>query len=345
MAEFINAYSRNDGLSPLWGDADDGRTIPFGGQNKNDHGYLTSIIGYVFNCKNFSFSSIKSPTEVFWTIGPRAIPNKTNAFKVPSSKAFPDSGVYILRNQDDLIFVNCGPVGMAGRGGHGHNDCLSFEASLKGHSLITDSGTFVYSADQKWRNDFRSTKFHNTPIIDDEEQNRFVDPDFLWSLYDDAKPEVRSWSINKDIDCFIGLHTGYQRLPSPVKPVRCIALEKSSHRIIILDRFQGTGEHKVQVPYHFSIGVKVIQNSSGIWRILSGKKEFLLISNLEDKWSAVIEESWVSPSYGIKHSTKVLNFYCQGPLKPLFVSIMPSENAPADPIKWLMEISEKEILK
>lgn len=341
MSEFINTYSRSDGLSPLWGDADDGRTIPFGNQDKNNHGYLVTIIDYVFGSNNSAISPIKSPVEVFWTIGPKTFSKQTSSAKIPCSKAFRNSGVYILRNKDDLVFVNCGPVGMAGRGGHGHNDCLSFEASLEGHSLITDCGTFVYSADKKWRNDFRSTTYHNTPTIDGEEQNRFVDPEFLWSLYDDAKPEVRHWSNNEDIDCFIGTHSGYQRLPNPVDPVRSITLEKSTHRIIIHDRFYGNGEHKIKIPYHFSIGIKAIQDSPGIWRILSGEKEFLFISQLKDNWTVTLEDGWVSPSYGIKHSTKVLNFHCQGPLDSLLVAIMPAKNAPSDPIKWLMKVPAK----
>lgn len=344
MAKFINTYSRKDGLSPLWGDADDGRTVPFGDQDKNDHRYLITIVGHVFGCNSFAIPPIKSPAEVFWTLGPEAISKHKGTFKALHSKAFRNAGIFILRNQDDLVFVNCGPVGMAGRGGHGHNDCLSFEASLKGHSLITDCGTYVYSADQKWRNDFRSTGYHNTPIIDDKEQNRFVDPEFLWSFYDDAKPKVRHWSINKDTDHFVGTHSGYQRLPNPVTPVRSIALEKSNHRIIIIDQFEGTGENKIQIPYHFSIGVEAVQDSPEVWRIISRGEEFLLISNLTNNWMTTLDDGWASPSYGIKHPIKVLNFHSKGPLRSLNVAIMPTKNAPANPIKWLREVSTKNIL-
>ena len=344
MSDFISTYIRKDGLCPLWGDTDDGRAIPFGGQDKNDHGYLITIIGHVFGYNSITKPTLKSLSEVFWILGPKAISDNKSTFKAPLSKAFRNAGIYILRNQDDLIFINCGPVGMAGRGGHGHNDCLSFEASLKGHHLITDCGTYVYSADHKLRNSFRSTSYHNTPMIDDEEQNRFVDPEFLWSLYDDAKPEVRHWSINEDIDQFVGTHSGYQRLPIPVTPIRSIILEKSNHRIIIIDQFEGTGENKIQIPYHFSIGVKANHDSSGVWRIISRGEEFLLISNLINNWTATLDDGWASPSYGVKHPIKVLNFHCDGRLDSLSIAIMPVENAPANPIKWLREISTKNIL-
>ena len=57
----------------------------------------------------------------------------------------------------DHVFIDAGPVGMKGRGGHGHNDCLSFEAVLDGVPLIVDSGAYVYTASVEWRNRFRST--------------------------------------------------------------------------------------------------------------------------------------------------------------------------------------------
>ncbi len=36
-----------------------------------------------------------------------------------------------MRNNVDHVFIDCGPLGLAGRGGHGHNDCLAFEAVLQ----------------------------------------------------------------------------------------------------------------------------------------------------------------------------------------------------------------------
>src|SRR5207237_10247168 len=101
----------------------------------------------------------------------------------PGSQAFPDGGVVVLRSERDHVFVDCGTVGLAGRGGHGHNDCLSFEAVLDGVPLVTDCGSYVYTASPEWRNRFRSTAFHNTPRIDGAEQNR-IPVDSLWMLRD-----------------------------------------------------------------------------------------------------------------------------------------------------------------
>ena len=48
MAAFTAAYCRADGTSPLWGDADDGRVLPFGPQAWGDHRYLVGQVGLAF---------------------------------------------------------------------------------------------------------------------------------------------------------------------------------------------------------------------------------------------------------------------------------------------------------
>ena len=49
MARFAAAYSRPDGSVPLWGDADDARALPLGGQDLNDHRYLAGLVGAAWN--------------------------------------------------------------------------------------------------------------------------------------------------------------------------------------------------------------------------------------------------------------------------------------------------------
>lgn len=344
MAEFIAAYSREDGTTPLWGDADDGRALPFAlaPGAMTDHRYLVALVGLAFDDVDLIAKATDFGAEVLWMMGPEVakIPAAGNS---PESQAFPDGGVYIMRNGDDHVFIDCGPVGMAGRGGHGHNDCLSFEAMLAGQHLLSDCGAYVYSADADWRNDFRSTAFHNTPVIDHQEQNRFVDPNFLWTLMDDAQPDVRHWLTGADEDIFVGAHSGYQRLDQPVTPVRGFRLEKDTHRLIVADRFEGRGEHSVRIPYHFALGVEIKEAESGIWRLKTAGPDFLLVQgsgNDGDAWTAMAGDGWISTSYGVKEKGAVLNFVCEGPLQPLSVGILPADGAPDDPQGWLSKAVE-----
>lgn len=341
MAEFTAAYSRSDGSLPLWGDADDGRVLPFGGLNNNinDHRYLIALIGQAFGDASLMETASGPKSEVFWALGPddaAAVPDQAKSL---CSRDFPDGGAYIMRNGDDHVFIDCGPVGMNGRGGHGHNDCLSFEAALCGVHLITDCGAYVYSADPQWRNDFRSTSFHNTPVIGGEEQNRFVHPDYLWSLHDDAEPQVRHWGTSGDVDWFVGSHSGYQRLPNPVMPVRAFMLDKTANRLAVIDNFEGSGDHGVRVPYHFAPGVGVEENGPGQWRLNSGGRDFLMIADMGENWTATQGDGWVSPSYGVKQPAKVLNFIRRGPLVGLAVGLMPADAASDDPLQWLRDIA------
>ena len=79
-----------------------------------------------------------------------------------------------MRNNKDYVFISCGPNGQNDRGVHAHNDKLSFELCVNGEDVIIDPGTYVYTPNQKWRNTFRSTGYHNTVKVDDHEQNQII---------------------------------------------------------------------------------------------------------------------------------------------------------------------------
>src|SRR5690606_33783364 len=129
------------------GDADDARALPLGVQPINDHRYLVGLIGEVFADDELRARASGPMGEVRWLLGPQAV-ERLEACPAPqrSSEAFPDGGIYIMANARDHVFVDCGPVGLAGRGGPGHNDCLSFDAKLDGVQLDSDAGAFSYTA-------------------------------------------------------------------------------------------------------------------------------------------------------------------------------------------------------
>ena len=51
MARFAAAYTRPDGTSPAWGDADDARALPLGGQQLGDHRYLGATMAAAWGCR------------------------------------------------------------------------------------------------------------------------------------------------------------------------------------------------------------------------------------------------------------------------------------------------------
>jgi hypothetical protein len=334
MAEFTRSYSKPDGLAPLWGDADDGRVLPFGGQHLNDHSYIPDLIEYELKVEESGFASLKASAEYFWTYGCKSSPAINSEGAI--SKCFESSGFYVMASGNDHVFIDCGAIGFGGKGGHGHNDCLSFEASLDGVSLITDSGTYVYTASYEQRNIFRGTASHNTPMIDGQEQNRFISDAELFALRDDAEPKVQLWETNSEFDKFVGTHSGYHRLDQPVTVIRSIILEKAQHRLRIKDQFEGDGAHTVVVPLHLAPSCEIKEIASGIWALNSHGREFFLVS---DGWISLIREGWVSPSYGVKEKAWIIEFSHGGPLKNLTLGIYLAEQAPNDPKAWLESFS------
>jgi uncharacterized heparinase superfamily protein len=283
-----------------------------------DHRYLPGLVGVAFDVPELRGASAGPRGEAYWLLGPEAagsLPGSDTPPQPPGSAAFRDGGFYVMRNAVDHVFVDCGPVGLAGRGGHGHNDCLAFEAALDGVTLVSDCGAFVYTASFAERNRFRSTAFHNTPQIDAQEINR-LDPKLLWSLADDAQPELRAFEAGSERDFLIGAHTGYLRLAAPVRPVRRIELEHTRHALLVRDAFEGAGRHRFEVPLHLAPGVETSLRGPGVLELRSAGRRFVLTWEPAEAWPIEIGEGRVSPSYGVAVEIVRLLWTREGPCDP-----------------------------
>lgn len=82
---------------------------------------------------------------------------------------FPDAGYYCLGNDRIRIVLDAGEIAPLYMPGHGHCDGLSFELALDGKPLLVNAGTGQYQG--PLRPYFRSTRAHNTVVIDGEEQS------------------------------------------------------------------------------------------------------------------------------------------------------------------------------
>jgi uncharacterized heparinase superfamily protein len=295
MAWFTAAYSRPDGTSPLWGDADDARALAFGRQKLGDHRYLVGLAAMAFDDTDLAARFSGPRSELIWVFGL----DKVAAFPpVPSepvlSAGFSQGGAYVMRHKDAHVFIDCGPLGLAGLGGHGHNDALSFEAWLDGVPLVIDRGSFVYTASFDKRNEFRSTFSHNTPCVDREEINRF-DPGNLWNMQNDARAECTTWRSDPREDLFVGMHHGYRRLGVNIE--RQIKLEKGSGVLEIVDAIDGQGHHELSVPFYLAPGVSVERRGTEV-RLHSADRVFC-VTGQGDDWALVVEPCTISPSYGV----------------------------------------------
>lgn len=85
-------------------------------------------------------------------------------------QVFGAAGYYCLRSRGIKVLMDVGEIAPSYMPGHGHCDALSFELSCQGHPVFVNSGTGQYQG--PYRSYFRSTRAHNTVVIDGQEQSQ-----------------------------------------------------------------------------------------------------------------------------------------------------------------------------
>jgi len=305
MIDFVHHYRHPDGSCPLVGDNDDGRILPFGLQPLNDHGYILHLESID---KNKQLP--QDATEAFWYLA--AEERQTISIQSDlkcigtKSKAYPNGGIYIMKDTNNHVVIQCSPLGLGGRGGHCHNDSLSFELSLEGEKLITDSGSFVYTADYRQRNIFRSTSSHNTPYVVGVEINTIPNEKLIWSLKDEAQPICLDWHEDDSQILFRGSHIGYTKLSPPLTVERKIVLYKGDSHLQIQDAFQSPGKYDIHIPFHLMADVKIEQTNKGIFLHKNGKTYSFYSPTHAHNFE--IHDSWVSENYGQRIKNKCILF-------------------------------------
>lgn len=160
--------------------------------------------------------------------------------------AYPEFGMFIFKSKNIYLAIRCGSTGQNGNGGHAHNDNLSFELNVRGRDFVVDGGSYLYTPFPDIRNVFRSTKAHNTLILNGLEQNDWVDGlAGLFSMRDDAHARALKFSN----EYFRGEHCGF----GP-KHYREFILKDSS--VIIYDVIEITLPNEIN--FNLSPEVKVI---------------------------------------------------------------------------------------
>jgi len=264
----------------------------------NDNGHLFKLIPYEFisnivQIDNYN-NSLKK--EIFL--------NQSSASLIQSlieltkteksdSKYYKDFGIYIKRNENYYFNIRCGSIGQNGKGGHAHNDQLSFELNVFGLDFIVDSGTYCYTSYPEKRNLFRSTKMHNTLYFDGREQNPFSlnsGDDLFWL----DKHTSKARCLRQDDSSFIGEHYGYG------KPHRR-ELNFSETQINCADKCETEGRKNVS--FHFAPKVEVIKKDNFNFELVQ--------NNFRLKLSCAAEEYEIadytySPAYGELQNSKVL---------------------------------------
>ncbi|MDA9830222.1 heparinase II/III family protein [Akkermansiaceae bacterium] len=125
--------------------------------------------------------------------------------------ALPSAGYYGFRNsRGDYFIADAGAIGPDHQPGHAHADFLSFELSLAGHRVVTDTGVGTYETGTQRSHD-RSTAAHSTVEVAGENSVE------VWGAFRVGRrtsPKVLGWEPREDGCLLEAEHAGYSHLPS-----------------------------------------------------------------------------------------------------------------------------------
>jgi hypothetical protein len=260
MLEVVMHFTRPDGTIPLFGDDDGGRVVQLGRDNYTSFGDGLSSGAVLFGRPDFKYQAREFHEESLWLLGEDgcSVFNSLDT-QAPSelSRSYAKDGYFIHRSgwaaDDSHMVFDCGGLGMMS-GGHGHADALSLTLFSGGREMLIDPGTSVYNCAPEWREYFRSSRAHNTVVVDGASQSEVSDT-FSWKKKANAR--LLRHISKTEIEYVDGEHDGYSGLPDPVGHRRRVIYIRPNYWIV-LDELSGRGEHTYELFYHFAPGAELI---------------------------------------------------------------------------------------
>jgi len=235
-----------------------------------------------------------------------------------------------MRYNDLYMIVDCVSTDPKAPSGHKHNSRLSFELFACDKSFIIDPGAYIYTADKEMRNLFRSTRYHNTVVVDGEEQNRFNDNE-LFRMELDATATVNKWLVTETYDFLDAEHSGYTRLKNPVVHRRQIYFNKEKEYWVIKDMLTGEGgdKHKFDLYFHFA-PMELKKKDELVIETDNKHGENIVIVPLETEGIKMeIEKGWVSYSYGRKVEAPIVKYSKTAEVPAEFVTVIAPGQMPS----------------
>lgn len=307
MIEFMMYVMKFDCKLPMIGDSDTSRGIPI--YDSNDFWVETDVfcIGSIlFKRGDFKYYSRDFSEVAAWLLGKEGYQQFCSIHKTPPSflsKKFEESGYYIMRNSLSngvFLIFDAGPQGIGKISGHGHADHLSFELSAFNKDIIIDPGTYTYFFADEYRDYFRSTLAHNTVVIDNKSQSEAIS-NFDWRKI--IRSKIIRWHSSDDYDVVEAYHKGYD----PIIHKRKLIFLKDKRCVIIKDFICGGKKHKIDIYFHLSPELQIIEKCNSQIIAQSGDV-FLLIYQWDEKMNLNILNDFVSYNYGQLINSVTINY-------------------------------------
>jgi len=331
MFEFVAALAAGRERTPILGDADDGRLLPYCAVEAEAATHLLSVGRALFGRSDWP-GDAHGCEEVWWRLGRAPEPPSSPGSVSRESVAFHHSGYFFFASPRMRGSVRCGPLGINGWANHAHCDQLNVEFCWDGKPVVVDPGTYLYSGSVSTRNVFRSTRAHNTVVVDGEEQNRFW-PGLLFRMMDDTRSDAKVWRAGLERVEFVGEHSGYQRLRGKVGVTRRVTLDSPREMLFVGDTLRGKGTHKLEWFFHLAPGIvpervekwpgdpaalaELAPEAAGFlfqaaWRV--GPLLMIAATPENVQLETKLESGWVAPRYGKRVEAAVVHFSCEAKL-------------------------------
>jgi len=209
------------------------------------------------------------------------------------TKLLPHSGIAVLRSGQASVIFSAMPNGLEGKGSHTHCDKLSIVFRLGGNEVFCDSGSRCYTRSAELRNLDRSTRAHNTVMIDDVDQNTVGAE--LFRLGNEAR--VSPIALLEGGKAVQASHQGYSRWN--IEHQRTVELSPCSLQIV--DEVSGANEHLLEL--RFILGPEwlvypEIMTGERITCTVGGSRQLTFQCEAENPLALSVFPAQISREYG-----------------------------------------------
>ncbi len=207
----------------------------------------------------------------------------------------PDSGLAALRAGQASIVFCAMPNGLHGKGSHTHCDKLSLVFRLGADEVFCDSGSRCYTRSAELRNQDRSTRAHNTLMVDSVDQNSLSsDPRLLFRCGNEAAVSP----ISSDDDATVrASHQGYSRLG--IEHERTVQLSEGS--LLIVDQVSGAGDHLLDLQFVVGPAWRAsseMMKGKSVSCVITGPQRLTLQCESESSLTLSLTPAEISREYG-----------------------------------------------
>ncbi len=242
------------GQMPVYGSNDGALVLPLNNCDFTDYRPLLQLGSYITK-KEFLFEPGAWNEDLFWLCGVSSTAKTAKENKnlsdlgVLSGDSFTNGGVYILRNTNSKAIIRC--TDFTSRPSHA--DQLHVDLWFGNQNIACDSGTYLYSGEDNWRNGLAHTSAHNTVTVDNKDQMTMVSR-FTWTNW--AKCKV----LNQDKNLWQGEHDGYK----PVSHKRTV-MTLEGDRWLVIDNLVANKLHHYTLHWLLEdFGVQELATAHGV---------------------------------------------------------------------------------